>query len=268
MLPYIFLFLVISFSPSQAQAPYQVAINQSLDESVLLVADALDRWPPTAALFVSINVAMGEAIGNLSAIYNYTSADAQLFRNASYSNGDCPVAPFTDFIANATLILEFLCCHVQKIRSPGLLLSLAQMNNAYFASAINMPDPTSMLLDYIRQISNIATVGFVGRACLDDITVIVPQAAVALSQSVEPPSGILLQTYKDLILNTATLFTCVDALSAVCHVNGTLNATTVPPPDLDFPDVGFDLVCGYPVLSAFETSRFATPCAPINLPPN
>lgn len=263
----LFLFIGIPFSTSEP-APYQVAINQSLDEAALFVADAADRWEPTATLFVSINTAMTYAVGNMSAIYNYTSVDAQLFRNASYTNGVCPVAPYEDFIANATLTLEFMCCHVQKIRSPGLLLSLSQMYGAYFSSAVNMPDPTSELLDYIRQISNGATIGFVGRACLDDITIMVPQASVALSESSEGTAGIILQTYKNIILNTATLFTCVESLSPVCRINGTLNTTTVPPPDLDFPDVAFEGVCGYDTLAAFDLSRSATPCAPINLPPN
>lgn len=258
-----FLFL-ITLPPIRAQAaPYQVMINQSLDEAALLAATAVETWIPTAGLFVSVNTAMLYSIGNLSLIYSNTTSDPQLFINASLSNGECPVAPFDDLIQNTTLVLEFFCCHVQKLRSPGLLLSLAQMYGAYFSSTINMVDPTSTLLDYIRQIAAISTIGTVSAACLDDITVTQAQGALAIALASEPPSGILLQTYRDLILNTATLFTCVESLSPVCKISGPLNTTTVPPPDLNFPDVGFELVCGYETLSAFELARFTTPCAPL-----
>lgn len=249
-------------APASASAPYLVAIEQSDAEAALISADAQLRWASTAALFSSVNAGAAAAIANMTAVYNASSPSAALFLNASYSNGACPVPASADFVANATIALEYLCCVTQKLRAPGLLTTYAQMCAAYLPGCSGADDPTATLLDNIRQITNIVTVGLVGRACLDDWAVITPQTALAQAISCAPPAGILLQTYQDLAINAATLQTCVAGLSPSCKVSGPLNTTQAPVPDLDFPDVAFDAVCGWPVLNAFELSRFTTACTP------
>lgn len=159
-----------------------------------------------------------------------------------------------------------MCCHVQKIRSPGLLLTYSQMCNVYLPGCTGMSDPTATLLDYISQLKDIATVGIVGSACLDDTTVMTPQRAIVQAISAAPIAGILIQTYTNLIINTVTLFTCLDGLSSRCNVNGTLTVAQAPVPDTGFPDTGLELLCSEASLQAFDLSRFATPCAPPNIP--
>jgi hypothetical protein len=243
--------------------PYQVAINQSLAEVVVLQAEAVQQWIPTASLFVSVNLAMQYAINNMSLVYgSINSTNATQFVNASLSNGYCPVAPYQSFISNQTVTQEFLCCHIQKLRSPGLLLSLSLMTAAYFhsQSAGGPGDPTSIALEYVSQLRQIDTIGIKDVACLDDPTLTIPQASIARAIAATPIAGIILQAYTDLILNTVTLFTCVDGLSPVCAINGTITPTQVPFPDLNFPDESFEAACGYQTLLAFDMSRSTTTC--------
>jgi len=240
--------------------PYQVAINQSLAEAAVMTANTVIQWVPTASLFASVNTAMQYAIGNMSLVYG--GANRTLFLNASYSNGYCSVGPYQSFIANQTLTLEFLCCHLQKLRSPGLLLTLAQMSAAYFnhQSAGGPGDPTSLGLEYTAQVQQMATIGLIDTACLDDPTITVPQASVVRAISAAPVAGILLQSYTDILLNVVTLFTCTQGLSSICSINGTITPAQVPFPDLNFPDESFEAVCGYPALLAFDISRSTTGC--------
>jgi hypothetical protein len=240
--------------------PYQVAINQSLDEAAVMVATAVQEWPPTASLFVSINTAMQYAIGNMSLVYS--GANQTSFLNASYSNGYCPVAPYQSFISNQTLTLEFMCCHIQKLRSPGLLLTLAQMSGAYFShqTAGGPGDTTSLALEYVAQETQLDTIGLKGTACLDDATIIIPQASVVRALVAPSTGGLILQSYTDILLNVVTLFTCTQGLSSVCAINGTITPQQVPFPNLDFPDVSFETVCGYQALLAFDLSRTTTTC--------
>lgn len=242
--------------------PYQVAINQSFAEALVLQADAIAQWYPTASLFVSVNYAMQYAIGNMSLVYGNGTVNATNFVNASMSNGNCPVGPYQSFMSNQTLTQEFLCCHIQKLRSPGLLLTLNQMTNAYFnsQSAGGPGDPTSLALEYTSQVQQMSTIGIKDVACLDDPTITIPQASVVRALGATPVAGLLLQAYTDIILNTVTLFTCVDGLSSVCAINGTITPTQVPFPDLNFPDESFEAVCGYPALLAFDISRTSTGC--------
>lgn len=256
----IFLVFILLLRPVLSSQPFIVAIEQSLAEADLLSAEAQSQWSSTAALFSSVNSAAYSAISNMSAVYNSSSISGQLFLNASYSNGPCEVPISTTFFNNATVALEYLCCITQKLRAPGLLTTYAQMCSTYLPGCSGADDPTATLLDYIRQITNIVTVGLVGRSCLDDPTVITPQTALVQAISSASPAGILLQTYQDLAINSATLQTCVMNLSASCRFAGPLNTTQAPIPDLDFPDVAFDAVCGWDVLSAFELSRFTTTC--------
>jgi hypothetical protein len=261
--------LVVSITwliaPSNGQAmtgplPFQVAINQSFDEAAVQAADAVIQWPSTASLFVSVNTVMQYAIGNMSLVYG--GNNQTLFLNASYSNGYCSVGPYQNFIGNQTLTLEFLCCHLQKLRSPGLLLTLNQMTAAYFASqtAGGPGDPTSVGLEYVGQVQQLATIGLVNTACLDDATIIIPQAALILGIGASPVAGLILQSYTDILLNVVTLFTCTQGMSSVCRINGTITPAVVPFPDLNFPDESFEAVCGYPALLAFDISRSTTTC--------
>lgn len=258
----LFLLFILLLRPASASEPYLVAIEQSNAEAALILAEAQLQWSSTAALFASVNTAATAAISNMTAVYNASSPSAMLFLNASFSNGPCLVPASTEFYSNATVALEYLCCITQKLRAPGLLTTYTQMCSAYLPGCTSTEDPTATLLDYIRQITNIVTVGLVGRACLDDWAVITPQTALVQAISAASPAGILLQTYQDLAINAATLQTCVQGLSPSCRVSGPLNTTQAPVPDLDFPDVAFDAVCGWPVLSAFELSRFTTTCTP------
>lgn len=258
--------IAISAHVCAQDEPFQVAIQQSLEEAALLTVQAETTWTPTTALMATVNSVFNSVVSNFTVIYNVSSVDAQIFINASYSNGDCPVLSTSDYITNQTLTLEYLCCHTQKLRSPGLLTTYMQMCNVYLGGCTGAPDPTSTLLDYIQQINKIARIGFSHASCLDDQTVVIPQAALVYGLSIVESLGIMLQTYQNLLLDIATLFTCVEGLSPRCLVNGTLTLSQAAPPDLDFNDVGFDLVCGYPVLSQFELSRFATPCQPVTTP--
>jgi hypothetical protein len=251
---------------AQDVAPYLVAINQSAAEAALLTDQAAIRWEQTTALFAATNDALGYAVGNMSVVYNASSVSAAAFRNASYANGDCVVGPFVDFIENQTKTIDFLCCHTRKLRAPGLLLTYTQMCAAYFPGCVGQSDATSTLLAYIRQVTSIATVGIIGAACLDDVDVMIPDRAIALGISAESPGHMLLQAYQDLAASTASLFACVDGLSARCAVNGTLTAAQAPYPDTAFPDAAFDAVCGPATLAAFDLSRFATPCAQQSIP--
>ena len=262
------LLLVVVCSAAHAQdaAPYIVAINQSAAEAALLADQAAVRWEQTAALFAAVNDALSYAVGNMSIVYNASSVSAAAFRNASYANGDCAVGPFVDFIDNQTKTVDFLCCHTRKLRAPGLLLTYTQMCAAYFPGCVGQSDATSTLLAYIRQVTSIATVGIIGAACLDNVDVMIPDRAIALGIGAESPGHMLLQAYQDLASSTASLFACVDGLSARCAVNGTLTPAQAQYPDTTFPDAAFDAICGPATLAAFDLSRFATPCAQQSIP--
>lgn len=254
--------MVMSIS---AQAPYEVAIEQSNAEAVKLSVQANELWGPTSALFSSINQALTNTVSNFTVVYNTTSASAAAFVNATYANGNCPVGTPLDYFQNATRTLDFLCCHTQKLRSPGLLTTYSQMYSSYFNTSGGMNDPTATLLDYIEEITNSATIGIVHRDCVDDKSIVDAQTPIAIALAAAPAAGILLQTYQDLIFNVKTLFTCVQGLSPLCLINGTLTTAQAKVPALDFPDVGFDFICGQETLATFDLSRFTTPCQPPNV---
>jgi hypothetical protein len=253
------LILIVLCVTVRAQLPYEIAINQTQQNTQPLIDQTNAAWLNTTSLFAELNAAKAVFVANLTQLY--AGADAIVLKSMIF---DCPVEAYSLYISNQTKTQAFLCCHVRLLRFPALLKVIGQAFNIYFGAPVDRgSEAMNGILENILQIRNNDLLGVKQAACLDDASISPVQCSYGRSSSANRPAADLLQLYQNLAYDVVSLQGCQtpSGAGAGCLVSYGLNLTVAAPNFLySNIDPMFSPVCGSQALRDFETARLVVSC--------
>lgn len=246
-----------------AQTETDAEIERQVVESAgVLVNQTTISWQDTARLYVLTNDALDTALRNISALYPPSNSSAI---EAIFAPERCTIVGANEYALNATASLEFMCCHVRRLRVPGLQ-GLAQYAAQAFFFGGSGDDPTAT-----RALANLAWLrgamlnGYVAGACKDDRRLHDPQQSGLMALAMrETVAGPVKSTYDAITAAANNAARCIGAPTATtgCRSNTFLSLADFTP-NINFilDDPAYQEVCTPSALGAFELARVTPVCA-------
>jgi hypothetical protein len=249
-------------------------LAEQAEALIELENEALYQWRNATMSMALLNTALDDVIGALTMLYGAENATFFNSTLAAAAQG-CAVLHAEEYIANATQIQAFYCCHLAILRFPALLRVIAQATYVYHGAYIDdNADNTQPALIGLETMQYLDYVGFVVARCMgaDEgaATMRAQQNAVRAIGALAI-GGYLLEAYEAIYLDAISLRGCIGAPTDVtgCYYNDTITLAQVPLNMVYGSGAGFDEaylnVCGGATLSAFNALPNTVSC--VSIPP-
>jgi hypothetical protein len=259
------LLLRVTWAQAVGEVAAQDVLLQQQQETLDQDAFAQAQWLNTTSMLVDVSAGLVLATANVSALYSPAGA-ANL--TAAVNAGECVVSPARNYVLNATLVYDFLCCVVRKLRAPALVQTVTIAYETYLGAPMDSDaDNTAAVLQGLQTMQSLDQLGFAQRPCLSTQGTFAAQQSAVQATNAMAVASWLLEAEGSVYINAQAVAGCQQAPAAAtgCLSNATLDISA----PAAFPntrywryDPTYAEVCSPAALAAFYAAQIRNWCLP------
>lgn len=220
-------------------------------------------WTSTVYLFNTYNLLYNNVTNKVNIMYG---APQNSSLDAFFNTNKCSVSTPTQYIANATKLVESLCCFVRNLRIPRLKLFILQLTSYFYGTPVDfILNSPEIALNNINILMKTYVDAISTQMCKDDVTIHIPNALLTIADGSQEIVGVLYDQLQYTNLQMQSLLTCLNqpTLLSPCITNINSNISLVLSTNTDLfetYDLSYSETCSSQALVAFENYRLSPVC--------